>query len=262
MDLGVRGRNAIVIGGARGIGYAVARELGAAGAVVAVADINEAAAKEAASRLSHEAGVTTTGVGIDVSNLDSVKAGFRVAGEALGPLGIVINTAAIVDDKLFLDASPDDWRRMVDICLMGPMNVLHVALPSMRAQKYGRVVCLASDSARVGQARLSYYAAAKAGVIALVKSVAQEVGRDGITLNVVSPGATNTELRMNREASLRAEMGEEKYARRQEKVLRMYPMHRIGEPEDISAMTAFLASDRASWITGQVISVNGGFVMP
>lgn len=262
MDLGVSGRNAIVIGGARGIGYAVARELGAAGAAVAIADIDEAAANEAAARLSQEAGVATAGVRMDVSDLDSVKAGFGTAGAALGPVGIVVNTAAIVDDKLFLEATPRDWRRMVDICLLGPMNVLHVALPSMRAQKYGRVVCLASDSARVGQARLSYYAAAKAGVIALVKSVAQEVGRDGITLNVVSPGATNTELRMNREASLRAEMGEEKYAGRQEKVLRMYPMRRIGEPEDISAMTAFLASDRASWITGQVISVNGGFVMP
>lgn len=262
MDLGVSGRNAIVIGGARGIGHAVARELRAAGAAVAIADIDEVAAKEAAVRLSMNPGPLTVGVRMDVSELESVKAGFGSACEALGPLAIVVNTAAVVDDKLFLDASPQDWRRMVDICLMGPMNVLHVALPSMRAEKYGRIVCIASDSARVGQARLSYYAAAKAGVIALVKSVAQEVGRDGITLNVVSPGATNTELRINREASLRAEMGEEKYAGRQEKVLRMYPMRRIGEPEDISAMTAFLVSDRASWITGQVISVNGGFVMP
>ena len=151
---------------------------------------------------------------------------------------------------------------MIDICLYGPMNVLSVALPSMVENNYGRVVCMATDSARVGQARLSYYAAAKAGVVALVKSVAQEIGSKGVNLNVVSPGATNTELRMAREEAMKAEMGEEKYVRRVEKVLRMYPVRRIGEPEDIASITAFLVSERASWITGQVVSVNGGFVMP
>jgi len=135
-------------------------------------------------------------------------------------------------------------------------------LPGMVERRYGRVVCLASDSARLGQARLSYYAAAKAGVIALVKSVAQEVGKSGVTLNVVSPGATNTELRQEREASMRAQMGEERYQRRVQTVLRMYPTGRIGEPNDIAAAIAFLSSDSASWITGQVMSVNGGFAMP
>jgi NAD(P)-dependent dehydrogenase (short-subunit alcohol dehydrogenase family) len=132
----------------------------------------------------------------------------------------------------------------------------------MVSRGYGRVVCLASDSARIGQARLSYYAAAKAGVIALVKSVAQEVGGKGVTLNVVSPGATNTPLRQAREAQMLEQMGEEKYARRQKSVLKLYPTGRIGEPEDIGAAIAFLASAEAGWITGQVLSVNGGFVMP
>jgi NAD(P)-dependent dehydrogenase (short-subunit alcohol dehydrogenase family) len=99
-------------------------------------------------------------------------------------------------------------------------------------------------------------------MIALTKSVAQEVGRGGVTLNVVSPGATNTPLRVNREESMRAQMGEEKYARRVQSVLKLYPTGRVGEPEDIAAAIAFLCSDEASWITGQVLSVNGGFVMP
>lgn len=262
MDLGIAGKVAIVIGGARGIGYAVARELAAAEARVIIADVDEANAAASAGKLTAEKGVETHGIGLDVASLTSVEAGFATAAARFGAPLIVVNTAAIVDDKLFMESRPEDWRRMVDICLMGPMNVLHVALPPMKAAGYGRIVSFASDSARVGQARLSYYAAAKAGVIALVKSVAQEVGKDGITLNVVSPGATNTELRMNREAAMRAEMGDAKYKQREEKVLRMYPLRRIGQPEDISAMTAFLVSERASWITGQVFSVNGGFVMP
>jgi NAD(P)-dependent dehydrogenase (short-subunit alcohol dehydrogenase family) len=132
----------------------------------------------------------------------------------------------------------------------------------MIERRYGRVVCMASDSARVGQARLSYYAAAKAAVIALVKSIAQEVGQSGVTLNVVSPGATNTPLRMEREQKLRAQMGDEKYQRRVATVVKMYPLGRLGEPDDIAAAVVFLASDRASWVTGQVLSVNGGFTMP
>jgi NAD(P)-dependent dehydrogenase (short-subunit alcohol dehydrogenase family) len=120
---------------------------------------------------------------------------------------------------------------------------------------------MASDSGRLGQARLSYYAAAKGGVMSLVKSVAQEVGRSGISMNVVSPGATNTELRQEREESMRQQMGEEKYQKRVKTILRMYPTGRLGEPEDAAAMITFLLSDQASWVTGQVISVNGGFAM-
>ena len=163
---------------------------------------------------------------------------------------------------MIFQIAPSDWKRVIDVCLYGPMHVIHAVLPGMTQRKYGRIICLASDSARVGQARLSYYAAAKAGVVALVKSVAQEVGKDGITLNIVSPGATNTELRLERERGMRAQMGEEKYARRVQTVLRMYPTGRIGEPVDIASAIAFLASRNASWITGQTLSVNGGFVMP
>ncbi len=99
-------------------------------------------------------------------------------------------------------------------------------------------------------------------MIALVKSIAQEIGRSGVTLNVVSPGATNTPMRMAREAGLRAQMGEEKYARRVASVLKIYPLGRLGEPDDIAAAVVFLAGKNAGWITGQVLSVNGGFIMP
>jgi NAD(P)-dependent dehydrogenase (short-subunit alcohol dehydrogenase family) len=137
-----------------------------------------------------------------------------------------------------------------------------VVLPKMIAQQAGRIITLASDSARIGQSRLSYYAGAKAGAIGFFKSLAQEVGRYGITVNVVSPSATNTPLRIKREEGFRKSMGDVAYADRVKRVLRMYPLGRLGKPEDIGAAVVFLASAEASWITGQVLSVNGGFTMP
>src|SRR3954462_1498961 len=130
---------------------------------------------------------------------------------------------------------------MIDVCLYGPMMCMHALLPSMVQRRYGRIVCLASDSARLGQARLSYYAAAKAGVIAITKSIAQEVGKSGVTLNVVSPGATNTEMRQERETHMREQMGEKKYQRRVQSVLRLSPLGRIGEPQDVASAIAFFA---------------------
>lgn len=251
------GRVALITGGARGIGFAAAQRIAAEGGRLALADIDGTAAQEAAATLPG-----AIGIACNITREDEVRRMVDQAESTLGPLDVFINSAAVLDDKLFLDSSPADWARMLGVCLNGPMLGLRAVLPGMVARGRGRIVCLASDSARIGQARLSYYAAAKAGVIALVKSVAQEVGRGGVTLNVVSPGATNTPLRVDREAGLRAQMGEEKYARRAQSVLKLYPTGRIGEPEDIASAIAFLCSDEASWITGQVLSVNGGFVMP
>lgn len=262
MDLGIKGKIALIVGGARGIGYAAGLEMATAGAKVVLADLNSEGAIASAAKIADETGAETLGLQANVTQLSSMQDMVDTLTDKLGPPDIVVVTAAIVDDKLFVESSPEDWRRMIDICLYGPMNILHVVLPGMIERQYGRIVCMATDSARIGQARLSYYAAAKGGVIALIKSVAQEVGQHGITINAVSPGATNTELRIEREDSLREQMGEEKYQRREQKVLRMYPLRRIGEPEDHASIIAFLVSDRASWITGQVLSVNGGFTMP
>jgi NAD(P)-dependent dehydrogenase (short-subunit alcohol dehydrogenase family) len=256
------GRVALITGGARGIGYAAARMMAQGGARIALIDINGEQAQASAAKLSAETGAQVVGIRTDVTIEADVQAMAGRVTDSLGPADIFVSSAAVLDDKLFLDSQPADWQRMINVCLYGPMYCLHALLPGMTQRGYGRVVCLASDSARIGQARLSYYAAAKGGVIALVKSVAQEVGKSGVTLNVISPGATNTELRQDREASLKAQMGEEKYQRRQQSVLRMYPTGRLGEPDDIAASICFLASTEASWITGQVLSVNGGFAMP
>lgn len=261
MQIEFEGKVALIVGAAQGIGFATATELRASGAKVAVADINGDAAKAAAGRLDGDAS-QTLGLQCDISSMDSVKAMVAEVTKTLGAPDIVVVSAALLDDKLFLESGPKDWQRIIDVCLYGPMNVLHSVLPGMSERGFGRIICMASDAARVGQARLSYYGAAKAGVIALIKSIAQEVGPNGVTLNVVSPGATDTELRQAREAQTKETIGEERYAARTKKVLRMYPARRIGLPQDHASMITYLASDQASWITGQVISVNGGFVMP
>jgi len=262
LDLLKQTRTVLVTGGARGIGFRAAQLLAAEGASLALVDINRDGVAAAADRLSSESGTKVCGFAADIGDPDSVRRMAREVEGRVGPADILINSAAVVDDKLFLDSDSADWERTVRICLLGPMNLIRTFAPTMVTRGFGRIICLASDSARLGQARLSYYAAAKAGVIALCKSVAQELGTSGITVNVISPGATNTELRQEREQSLLAQMGAEKYERRQRSVLKMYPLGRLGEPHDIAAMIAFVASDHASWLTGQVISVNGGFAMP
>lgn len=261
MELFTKDRVALITGGARGIGFACALNLAREGVKIALVDLSGDRVTESAAKLTAETGSRAIGIQADISSEADVARMVAEANAKVGKIDLFLNSAAILADSLFLDSTPSEWDRMLKVCLFGPMLCLHAVLPGMVERKYGRVVCMASDSARIGQARLSYYAAAKGGVVALVKSVAQEVGRSGVTLNVVSPGATNTELRQEREASMLKQMGQEKYDRRVKTVLKMYPTGRIGEPADTAAMVTFLLSDQAAWVTGQVISVNGGFVM-
>mgnify|MGYP001164892128 FL=1 len=258
---GFHGKTVLIPGGGRGIGYAAGAMMAREGAKVALADVVGERAQEAAARLKDETGAETLGIACDITDMDQVKRMVAETETALGPVNVMVNTAAIVADKTFMESTPEDWKEMLDICLYGSMNVIHAVLPGMVERANGRIVCLASDAARTGQARHSYYAAAKGGVIALVKSIAQEVGRNGVTLNVVSPGATDTELRQGREKEVLAAIGEERFAKREQAILRMYPTRRLGQPDDIAAGIVYLCGDGASWVTGQVLSINGGFAM-
>ena len=262
MDMGLKGKCALITGGARGIGFAAARQLAGEGAKIALVDIDEEGIETSVKSLRDELNAEAIAVPTDVSSADAIAAMLKTTTDKIGVPNILVNSAAVIDNKTFLDSSFDDRKRVLDVCLYGSMNVMHALLPGMIEQQFGRIIFLASDAARVGQGRVSYYAAAKGGVIALAKSVAQEVGTNGITINVVSPGATNTELRQAREKQIRETMGEDKYTDYTRKVVRRYPAGRIGEPDDIAGMITYLVSEQASWVTGQVFSVNGGFVMP
>jgi NAD(P)-dependent dehydrogenase (short-subunit alcohol dehydrogenase family) len=262
MDMEMQGKAVVITGAARGIGFATAKLMASEGAKIGIIDNNPDNATAAVSTLKSQYGVDAVSSVVDISKYDDVLAARDKIASVIGPADVLINCAAIDDQKTFLDSSPSDWQRVISVCLFGALNCLHAFAGPMAERGGGRIICLSSDSARIGQARLSYYAAAKAGVIALCKSAAQELGRSGVAINVISPGATNTEMRQEREARLAAEMGSEKYERRVKNVLRLYPLGRVGEPDDIASAILFLASERASWITGQVLSVNGGFTMP
>jgi 2-hydroxycyclohexanecarboxyl-CoA dehydrogenase len=245
-------RIALVTGGARGIGRAIALELAADGRTVAVADIRAGQAQEAAAEIEAQGG-RAVGVELDVTDAASVEAGVtRVAGE-LGPIDIAVNNAGWDELKPFLDTDEEFWRKVVDINYMGALRVTHAVLPGMADRGWGRLVNIASDAGRVGSSMEAVYAGAKSGVIAFTKTIAREVARRGVTANVVCPGPTKTPM-----LEEMAEAGGEKLF---DSLVRAVPMKRLAEPEDIAVAVAFLASERTGYITGQTLSVSGGLTM-
>lgn len=258
MILQFENKVALITGGVHGMGHAAARLLAQGGARVALADINREGVEAAARALAPARAI---GIPTDISKADQVAAMVERTTKELGPIDIFINSAAVLDDKLFLESSTSDWDRMFGVGIYGPMNCLHAVLPGMVERRYGRVVCMASDAGKVGQSGHSYYAASKGAVIALVKSVAQEVGGANVTVNAVAPGSVDTPLRERRNQQLRGKIGDEKFRARERSIVKAHPMGRTGEPGDVAGLMAFLVSDQASWITGQIYSVNGGAVM-
>src|SRR5262245_11464900 len=172
----------------------------------------------------------------------------RTANE-FGGLDILINNAGLVIRKRFLETTQDEWRRQLAVCLDGTIHCCHAAGPLIEASKRGRIISLMGDSSRVGESGLAIAAAARAGVIALMKSLAKEMGRSGTTANSVSLGLVET-------AHDRAWVEANR-----EKLVRLYPLRRLGQPDDVAPLVALLASDAGGWITGQTISISGGFSM-
>jgi len=261
MNLDLKGKTVLITGSGSGMGQHMAVGYAQEGAKVAVNDINGDAVAETI-KMVEEAGGTAHDATADITDLATVKDMIAVTESTLGGIDILVNNAALLTEHtLFLETDPDACMREIAVILHGTMHCSRSVLPGMINRGGGKIVNIATDAARVGQEREANYSAAKGGVIAFTKSLAKEVGRHNVNVNVVSPGATNSPMRIGLQEQLRQKLGNEAWKAREAKVLRLYPLRRIGEMEDITNTVLFMTSDAARHITGQVLSVNGGFAM-
>jgi 2-hydroxycyclohexanecarboxyl-CoA dehydrogenase len=248
------GKSAIITGGAGGIGSATCRRFAAEGARVAVFDRDEAGAQKVAREIE-AAGGKAQAFACDITDRQNVDAAVAASESALGPVAILVNNAGFDIFKPFLKTEPSEWERLIAINLRGPLHMHHAVLPGMVERRYGRVVNVASDAARVGSTGEAVYAACKSAMLGFSKTLAREHARHGITLNVVCPGPTNTNLFAD---FLKGAGNPDKLM---EAFRRSIPLGRIGAPDDLPGTIAFFASDDAAYVTGQVISVSGGLSM-
>ena len=245
---GLTGRVAMVTGAARGIGLAIASRLAEEGAKIAIADINGDGAAHAAERI----GGAAMGVRVDVTDTASIAAGIAAVVERLGTIDVLVNNAGWDKVEPFVRSEEAIWDTVIAINLKGPIACTRAVLDSMIERRSGKIVSISSDAGRVGSAGEAVYAGAKAGIIGFSKTLARELARYGINVNVVCPGPTNTAL-FHEMAG-----GNEKLASSLKQAI---PLGRLGEPEDLAGAVAFLASDDASFVTGQTLSVSGGLTM-
>lgn len=244
-------RVALVTGAAQGIGRAIAELLAQRGAAIAVADLNGEGANEVAAVI-REAGGTATAVHLDVTNAASVHAGLSAVEAALGGVDILVNNVGWDELVPFLDSDEQFWECVIARNFTGTVRVTHAVLPGMLGRGWGRVVNISSDAGRVGSVVEPLYAATKGGVITFTKAVARDVARAGITVNTVCPGVTETPaLREVAAARPGVVAG----------MTRAVPMGRVGQPIEVAAAVAFFASEEASYVTGQTLSVSGGLTM-
>ena len=244
------GLTAVVTGGGSGIGLAIGTRLAGDGLSVAIFDRDGEAASSAAAKIG-AAGGRTMGLTVDVTDRAAIEGALEKVRSGLGSPTVLVNNAGVEGFDKFLDITPENWNRLLDVNLTGTFNCCQAVLPEMVSASWGRIVNISSSSAQDGQARMAHYVASKAGVIGLTKSLALEFGPRGITVNTIPPGFIDTPMLRAAEKSGRLGPGVEHHAAQT-------PVRRAGLPEDVAATCSFLVSDDAAYITGQVIGVNGG----
>ncbi|WP_346796847.1 glucose 1-dehydrogenase [Halomonas sp. Bachu 37] len=251
---GLNGKTVIVTGGGGGIGRAVSRRFAEEGALVAVLDRDEQAAQASVDAIV-ELGGKARAYAADITDYAAIEATVARIETELGTPSVLVNNAGFDRFMPFLKTEPSMWEALIAVNLTGALNMHHVVLPKMVEAGGGKVINIASDAARVGSSGEAVYAACKAGLLGLSKTLARELATKNITLNVVCPGPTDTALLQSVADT----------SRDPEKLLEAFrnavPMRRIGQPEDYPGIIVMLASDEASFITGQVISVSGGLTM-
>lgn len=250
---GLRRRRAIVTGAAAGIGHAIALRLADEGCAVGLFDLNVRGAEDLATELRAN-GAQAQAFAVDIADHAAVANAVARCEARLGSTDFLVNNAGWDRAADFIDTDPAFWEKVVAINLIGPLNMHHAVLSGMARRGFGRVVNIASDAGRVGSSGEAVYSACKGGVIALTKTLARELVSQGVILNAVCPGPTDT-------AILRSFLERPGGAKLAEALRRAIPMKRVGTPEDYPGMVAFLLSDDAGYITGQVISVSGGLTM-
>ena len=246
---GLDGKRVVVTGGASGIGRATAIRLAEEGCTVGIFDLDGAASAETVALCSSAAGKASA-YQVDIVDYKQVEDATRRFEAAAGPVDLLANVAGWDKASPFLDSDVELWNRIIAINLYGPLNVQHVIVRGMAQRKYGRVVNVASDAGRVGSSGEAVYSACKGGIAAFTKTLARELARSGVTLNVVCPGPTDTPL-------LRS-FADQKLV---DLLARAIPLGRLGRPDDCPGIIAFLLSDDAQFMTGQTISVSGGLTM-
>jgi NAD(P)-dependent dehydrogenase (short-subunit alcohol dehydrogenase family) len=267
MDFDLKGKVAIVTGSGEGIGRMTVLTLAEEGANVVVNDIDLARAEKLANE-ARALGVQALSIKAAVDKQEEVNAMYQKVIKEFGKVDILINNAGRAVNweagkvpRPFAETEKDEWDYTVGLCLYGVFYCTRAVLPDMIKRRYGKIVNMISDAGRIGEPFQAAYSAAKGGIIAFQKAVAKEVGRYNVNINGVSAGATQTERYSRMNEAMKARMGEEEFKKRQEAMLRVYPIHRLGETIDLARMCVFLSSDVSKHITGQTISVSGGFSM-
>ena len=246
MNIDLSGRVALVTGGSRGIGKEIGRRLAGAGAKVALADVVD---EEQIQASADEIGGGAIAVSTNVTDPEQCSAAVSRVEEALGPIDVLVNNAGITRDGLLIRMSDADWSAVLDVNLKGVFNMTKVVVRGMMKRRAGRVVNIASVVGITGNAGQANYSASKAGVIGFTKTVAKELASRGVLVNAVAPGFIDTDMTKALPESAR------------EALLKLIPLARLGGPEDVANAVLFLSSDLASYITGQVVVVDGGMVM-
>lgn len=246
---GISKKNAIITGASRGIGLAVAERLAAEGANIVLSSNDLESDTSLVKELSDKYGVKVIAIKADVTSFSDMENLINKTKEELGSIDILVNNAGITRDNLILRMSPEDFNLIVDVHLKGVFHGIKAVYPIMMKQRSGKIISMASVIGLIGNAGQANYAAAKAGIIALTKSTAKELAGRGVNVNAIAPGFVNT--------AMTAVLPENE----KEKILSAIPMKRMAETSEIASVVAFLASDEASYINGQTITIDGGMVM-